>query len=243
MVNDLLFGINPTAKKGNRMAKKRSKKKGHKSSAPKSSKKRGGKKHNPSGGKKHKSSKRSKRNPLGISTKGIGGMLGKGLALGLGALGAEVVANNVLGLGLVPASVTSSPAGAAATRAVLAIGAGWLASKVGVLKPHAESIRNGGLAVAAYAFLRPTVVPMLQFTGTKAVAASGSPSPDAGNGDAFILSRGGLTTADRMPSDTQSLGDAYVRTAGGGAGMQPGVSGAPNGLRAPWVSQSIYARR
>lgn len=239
MVNDLLFGINPTkAEKGNRMAKKRSKKKGHKSSAPKSSKKRGGKKHNPSGG---KSSKRSKRNPLGISTKGIGGMLGKGLALGLGALGAEVVANNVLGLGLVPASVTSSPAGAAATRAVLAIGAGWLASKVGVLKPHAESIRNGGLAVAAYAFLRPTVVPMLQFTGTKSApaASSGETQP----GDAFILSRGGLTTADRMPSDTQSLGDAYVRTAGGGAGMQPGVSGAPNGLRAPWVSQSIYARR
>jgi hypothetical protein len=240
VVNDLLFGINPTTKKkGSRMAKKRSQKKGHKSSAPKSSKKRGGKKRNPSGsGKKHR---KKSNNPLGISTKGVGGMLGKGLALGLGALGAEVVANNVLGLGIVPASVTSSPAGAAATRAVLAIGAGWLASKVSVLKPHAESIRNGGLAVAAYAFLRPTVVPMLQFTGTKSAPAA--PSGETNPGDAFILSRGGLTTADRMPSDTQNLGDAYVRTAGGGAGMQPGVSGAPNGLRAPWVSTSIYARR
>jgi hypothetical protein len=89
--------------------------------------------------------------------------------------------------------------------------------------------------VAATAAATPPAGTTVPPAAAAAVAASQGTS---GVGDAFVLSRGGITTADRAPRDTAALagiGDAYAKE-------RPGFSGgAPNGLRAPW-SQSIYSR-
>jgi len=77
-----------------------------------------------------------------------------------------------------------------------------------------------------------------QDANNAAIQAATGVSP-TGPGDAFILSRGGITTQDRAPRDTAALaggvGDAY-------APEPKGFGGAPNGLGAPWRSRSIYNR-
>jgi hypothetical protein len=245
---DLLFGDeNPKRlrKKGKKkMARKRKRGRRRSKGSATSHKRRKGRrrKSNPSGrrrrGRRKGRKGRRRSNPFGLRTSGVTGLISKGVALGLGAVVSDAVGQNVAGF--IPASLGQSAVGRAVINAGIAIGAGWVAGKVGPLKPYAEHIRNGGLALAAYRLVAPTALPMLKFVGAPAL-----PATDAGAGDAFILSRGGISTMDRMPRDTAALagvGDAYVKTPGGAAGMSPGVSGAPNGIAPPW-SASIYGRR
>lgn len=197
------------------------------------------------------------RNPLGISLSGAQGKLMHGAALGLGAVVARAAANNLP----LPASLQGG-VGEAIAAGVVSFGAGYLAKKIKFTAPYADAVRDGGLALAFYKLVAPKALPLLAFTTqakNKAIidaqayallaaskaqqtandqAVSQAGGSVQGIGDAFVMSRGGITTADRAPRDTAALagmGDAY-------ATERPGFSGgAPNRLKAPW-SRSIYTR-
>ena len=204
-----------------------------------------------------KGKKGRKKNPLGISLSGVQGKVMHGVALGVGAVVARAVANNLP----LPASLQGG-LGEALSAGAVAFGAGYLAKKVKFIAPYADSVRDGGLALAVYKLVAPRALPILAFTqsaknkatldaqayallaaskaqqtANEAQAASQG-QPIQGIGDAFVMSRGGITTADRAPRDTAALagiGDAYSQE-------RPGFSGgAPNRLKAPW-SRSIYTR-
>lgn len=215
----------PPKKKGKNMSKKKGKKKGSTS-----------------------------RNPFGLNLGSVKGAVTHGLALGLGAVLTRAVANNLP----LPAALQGGIGEAAGTAGV-AFGLGFLAKKVKFSAPYAASIRDGGLALAAYKLVAPQALPILAFTSdakakanldqqayqalatlkaaqANAMVPTGAAAAN-GVGDAFIMSRGGITTADRAPRDTAALagvGDAY-------AAERPGFSGAPNNLGRPWGS-SIYHR-
>jgi len=208
--------------------------------------------------KKGKKKGHSKHNPFGFKSQD-GKDLTIGVLLGLGGVVTKAAIQNLPFD--VPASLVQGP-GAALLTGGVGYGLSMLAKKVKFAAPYADDIKKGAIAIAAYQLAAPTLLPMLAFTDKAKLhaqmaaqaqklleiaqaAASGQPqggappSPGAnGTGDAFVLSRGGITTADRAPRDTAALagvGDAYAQE-------RPGFAGAPNNLRAPW-SRSIYNRR
>jgi hypothetical protein len=104
-----------------------------------------------------------------------------------------------------------------------------------------QAAQQAAAATVATVAAGATAAPAAPATSTSAVPGlTMPPSGTSGMGDAFILSRGGITTQDRAPRDTAALagvGDAY-------APEPKGFGGAPNGLRAPWGGRgSIYSNR
>ncbi len=195
---------------------------------------------------------KGKRNPLG-SLKGVKGPLLKGAAIGAGVLLAEVVLNHVP----LPESLQGG-VGEAAVTAAVGFGLAFAAKKTKYTAPYADNVRDGAIGYAVYKLVAPKALPMLAFTdhaklhaavdvnALRIVSAANAQQTkalengeggDTKPGDAFVLSRGGITTADRAPRDTLALagvGDSYVQE-------RPGFSGAPNGLQRPW-GNSIYTR-
>lgn len=205
-----------------------------------------------------------RRNPIGTQVKEG---LSEGLALGVGALVTRAVMNNLPLPASVQGGIAEAAA-TAAVAVGLGMGAerfsfskkyaknirdGGIA--LAVFKAAGPSLLPM-LAFTDAAKAHSQVQSQLQTaqqtaaaTIAAATAAAANPAQAAqvmsqaatgtnGVGDAFILSRGGITTADRAPRDTAALagvGDAYTKE-------PAGFGGAPNGLAAPW-SKSVFARR
>lgn len=152
----LVFGANPRSlKKGKKMSKKR---KGARRSA---SKKR---KTNPAKGSHKKSGKgrRRRHNPSG-SVKKLGSkawdIAYKGAGLALGAVGFDVLAQNLL-----PTSIrTSSYASAVKAGAAVVTGIALSFVPVNAVKKLAAPIAIGGVAKAGYDLVAPEVLPKLAF--------------------------------------------------------------------------------
>jgi len=214
----------------------------------KMAKKKSKKGRNPSKGKK----KGKKHNPFKFSTKGAMGSVKEALGLAVGAVVVKAVKNNLP----IPADWQGGVL-EAVSGGVLSLGLGYALKRVKLTAPYAARVSQGGLAITIFEAIAPSLLPSLSFTAAakakamahgnasallaatnKQIATVNAGQPgDAGAGDAFIMSRGGISTRDRSPRDTAPLagvGDAY-------AIERPGFSGAPNGLTAPW-STSIYRR-
>lgn len=174
---------------------------------PRSLSKKKGKKKNMAkkgGGSKKSSSKRTTRrkiNPSGIvkkAGKSAVDILVKGLALGAGILGADVVSQNVL-----PTSVRTSSARNVA-KAAVAIGAGLGLSlvPVGIVKKAAPMIAVGGVAKAIYDQGAPEILPKLEFNVLGEAGYLGELDTrylTLGEFDKRSLQRGGLAGVGEAP--------------------------------------------